>query len=93
MELLAYIFAPILAVFIDFMYFESVKNIIFGFFPIKNKYEYKRFFSKRVLGIMLSSFIISYSVINKNLVFSMLGCAIFIFFHFAIYFKIWKLEK
>jgi hypothetical protein len=93
MELLIYIFAPFLAIFMDFMYFESVKSIIFGFFPVKNKYIYKQFFSMRIFGIIFSSLIISYSVKNKELIFSMIGCLIFLFFHFAIYYRIWKLEK
>jgi len=93
MEHLLYLSAPLIAILTDKMYYGSAKNIIFGFFPVKRKYLHNEFMNYRLVGIVTSSFAITYAGINKNITIGMAGAAIFLISHFIIYFDIYLCEK
>ena len=93
MEFLAYLAAPAIAILMDKMYYGSVKNIIFGFFPVKKKYTYSDFINYRLIGIAISSFLITYAGMNRDLLFGMIGAAIFLISHFLIYVTIYYRES
>lgn len=84
MEFLAYLAAPAIAVLMDKIYYGSVKNIMFGFFPIKKKYVYSEFLNKRLIGIVISSFLIAYAGLNRDLLIGIVGTTFFGFPFFDI---------
>lgn len=93
MEFLAYLVAPAIAILMDKMYYGSMKNIIFGFFPVKKKYVYSDFSNFRIIGTVVSSFIITYAGINEDLLVGMIGAAIFLISHIMIYIVLYYRER
>lgn len=93
MQLLVYLAAPPLALLMDRMYYGSVKNIIFGFFPATRKYAYGEFANYRLIGIVLSSLIIAYAGVARDIVPGMVGAVIFLFSHSLIYLDMYRRER
>lgn len=93
MEFLAYLAAPPIALFMDKMYYSSVKSLIFGYFPVKRKYSYREFLNSRLVGTIFASLLIAYATIYKDIAIAMVGAAIFIFSHSLIYLDIYRRER
>ncbi len=93
MEFLAYLASPPLALLMDMMYYGSVKNIIFGFFPMKRKYSYREFVNYRLVGTISASLVIAYAAISEDIAIGMVGAVIFLFSHFLIYLDMYRRER
>jgi hypothetical protein len=77
----------------DKMYFDSAKNLIYSFKIPKKVYKYRDFANFRLIGIIISSFILAYAGISKSLTTAMIAASIFAIFHFYIYVDIYFRER
>jgi len=93
MQFLIYLAAPPLGLLMDMMYYGSVKNIIFGFFPMRRKYSYGEFLNFRLIGTIFSSIVIAYAAISEDIAIGMVGAVIFLFSHFLIYLDMYRRER
>jgi|TARA_R110002049_G_scaffold217566_3_gene388994 hypothetical protein len=92
-ELIIYAIAPVIGVFMDKMYFRSIKNIIHGYFTPDTRYKWSDFIGMRLLGTIFSSFGIAYSAIEKDIYVGLLSAGLLILSHAIIYYQVFLRER